>query len=137
MAILDRWKRKSVSSGSSSRAQTLSAAIDGEALSKPTSGLAKALAWRPGRRTSTKKAIASQHPDEQGLSELNVRHQELLGSFSMKFGRRRTSTGGYTSYSGISPGNSRHPSVDATNAHGCPPRDEDKFAGEQGGEGGA
>ncbi|KAG8166163.1 hypothetical protein KVR01_004715 [Diaporthe batatas] len=44
------------------------------------------------------------HPSERPLTEQNLRHQEMLGTFTMKFGRsRRFSRGGRSSFSGISP----------------------------------
>lgn len=44
------------------------------------------------------------HPSERPLTEQNLRHQEMLGTFTMKFGRsRRFSRGARSSFSGISP----------------------------------
>ncbi|KAJ0108695.1 hypothetical protein J7T55_015129 [Diaporthe amygdali] len=44
------------------------------------------------------------HPSERPLTEQNLRHQEMLGTFTMKFGRsRRYSRGARSSFSGISP----------------------------------
>ncbi|KAI3397681.1 hypothetical protein diail_10450 [Diaporthe ilicicola] len=55
------------------------------------------------------------HPSERPLTEQNLRHQEMLGTFTMKFGRsRRYSRGGRSSFSGISP----RCSVDSTAAGG-------------------
>lgn len=139
MAIRDHWNRmlrKSFSSSSSSAGDRSSSPVpeDGtESLSKPTSRLAKTLTWRssgarpksPTAPTQKKKKKAAQsqfvHPSERELTEANLRHQELLSGFTMKFGRRRASAGGRTSFSGISPGNSRQASVDASYAphHGA------------------
>ncbi|KAL1877436.1 hypothetical protein Daus18300_002422 [Diaporthe australafricana] len=55
------------------------------------------------------------HPSERPLTEQNLRHQEMLGTFTMKFGRsRRFSRGARSSFSGISP----RCSVDSTAAGG-------------------
>jgi hypothetical protein len=139
MAIKERWNRmvrKSVSSSSSGgqtdRASSPSAGGDDDGpLSKPTSRLAKALTWRSDNKTSKKKSASKQqlaqpvHPCEKELTDTNLRHQELLSAFTMNFGRRWAS-GGRPSYcSGISPGNSRQASVDASYAphgHGHPGR---------------
>jgi len=143
MPIKDRWNRilrKSVSSSSSSGAgaddRTISVSNDeGDALSKPTSRLAKTLTWRSagGSKTPKKEKAPPKeksHPAERPLSETNMRHQELLNAFTMNFGRRKTSAGGRTSYSGISPGNSRQASVDASYLQRHPERRVSSLAGQ-------
>lgn len=67
---------------------------------------------RPDSKRSTKPAVKSYHPSERRLNERNLRHQEMLGSFTMKFGRRRLSQGARSDISEISPGNSRAASLD-------------------------
>ncbi|PSR75468.1 hypothetical protein BD289DRAFT_447669 [Coniella lustricola] len=114
--------------------------------STTSSRLAKIAApWRSRRSTSSSKsnhhhknafssssaAAAAQaqanarsarlHPSERPLTEQNIRHQEMLGTYRLNFGRtgsmsrsrRRLSRGTVrSSFSGVSPGNSRPGSVD-------------------------
>lgn len=67
---------------------------------------------RPDSKRSTKHTVKSYHPSERRLNERNLRHQEMLGSFTMKFGRRRLSQGARSDISEVSPGNSRAASLD-------------------------
>jgi len=145
MALKDRWSRmmrKSVSSTSSSGGDGVNSTSndEGDSLSKPPSRLAKTLTWRSANKTAAsptnqtsptnkkKKAKEKPHPGERPLTEANMRHQELLSAFTMNFGRTRTSVGGRTSVSGISPGNSRQASVDAGYARRNPDRKPSAFA---------
>ncbi|KAL1870528.1 hypothetical protein VTK73DRAFT_2602 [Phialemonium thermophilum] len=54
------------------------------------------------------------HPSERPLTEMNLRHQEMLSHFKMEFGRgrRRPSLGGRSSFSGISPRTSWRPGAE-------------------------
>lgn len=96
---------------------------------RPSGRLAKTFSWRSANGKDTSEAPAEapappkakskpkqkqrMHPSERPLTETNLRHQELLSTFTMSFGRRRMSQGGRTSFSGISPGNSRQTSLDS------------------------
>ncbi|TPX10857.1 uncharacterized protein E0L32_008246 [Thyridium curvatum] len=80
-------------------------------------------AMKKKKRKKTRRrgsAPAVQHPSERELTEQNLRHQELLGAFTMSFGRsgRKHSGGARTSGSGVSPGCSRSASVDSGYAQG-------------------
>jgi len=141
MPIKDHWNRmlrKSVSSSSSGGDGTdyANSASEGEALSKPASRLAKTLTWRSSGSKTPKKQKQqptiqkAPQPWERPLSETNLRHQELLNAFTMNFGRRKTSAGGRTSVSGVSPGNSRQASVDAGYVPRRPDRRISSLAGE-------
>ncbi|KAF3770517.1 hypothetical protein M406DRAFT_349268 [Cryphonectria parasitica EP155] len=59
---------------------------------------------QPPTRKPNKSSLkqARLHPSERPLTEQNLRHQEMLGAFTMKFGRTR----------GLSSGNSRADSLD-------------------------
>lgn len=159
MPIKDRWNRmvrKSVSSSSSSTAgrteqatSNSSSAADDKDI-KSSGRLAKTLTFRSSHKEpdsntfdiKTKKKKKAKpatpapprHPSERPLTEANLQHQEILGAFSMKFGRRKASGAGRTSFSGISPGNSRQASQDATAyaqhrpSHGHPDRRVSSFA---------
>ncbi len=73
--------------------------------------------WRSSGKKQTQPASSSYtQPDEHSPSEADLRHQELLGAFSIKFGRRKSSAGGRTSHSNVSPGTSRPGSFDAAAA---------------------
>ena len=71
---------------------------------------------RDGDSAKTTKASSSSrptqrrmHPSERPLTEINLRHQEMLSAFTFKFGR----TGGpMPNLGGISPCSSRRASVD-------------------------
>ena len=66
------------------------------------------------------------HPSERPLTEQNLRHQEMLGTFTMKFGRsRRYSRGARSSFSGISP----RCSVDSSAGAGWSADEEDVLGG--------
>lgn len=68
---------------------------------------------KPSPKRSAKSAAKRAHPSERPLTEQNLRHQEILGTFTMKFGRSRAlSRGARSGFSGISPCNSRPASVD-------------------------
>lgn len=74
-------------------------------------------AFSPGSKKSepkrsSKHTVKSYHPSERRLNERNLRHQEMLGSFTMKFGRRRLSQSARSEISEVSPGNSRAASLD-------------------------
>ena len=43
---------------------------------------------------------------------MNLRHQEMLSGFTFNFGRRKSSAGGRTSFSNVSPCHSRPSSFD-------------------------
>lgn len=87
---------------------------------KPPGLLSKTFgSWKPSR--SPKKPAKDEagdklHPSERPLTETNLHHQQLFGSFTMQFGRRRHS--GVTAYSGISPGSSRRGSRDLSGGGG-------------------
>ncbi|KAH8890802.1 hypothetical protein GQ53DRAFT_824058 [Thozetella sp. PMI_491] len=87
---------------------------------KSAGRLAKTLSWRPKPAKEQQRPESIYvHPTERPLTEANLRHQELFSAFTFKFGRRKTSAGGRTNHSNISPGNSRPGSFDA-GAHGSP-----------------
>lgn len=68
---------------------------------------------KPNPKRSTKAGVRSYHPSERRLNERQLRHQEMLGSFTMKFDRkRRVSHGARSDFSDISPCNSRTASLD-------------------------
>lgn len=67
---------------------------------------------KPDPKRSSKHTVKSYHPSERRLNERNLRHQEMLGSFTMKFGRRRLSQSARSEISEVSPGNSRAASLD-------------------------
>lgn len=70
-------------------------------------------------KRSTKTTVNSYHPSERRLNEGHLRHQEMLGSFTMKFGRKRQcSHGARSDFSGFSPCNSRRGSVDVGRSDG-------------------
>lgn len=84
-----------------------------------SSGAPVAATPKPPKKQSKQRV----HPSERPLTETNLRHQEMLSTFTMSFGRRarRPSQGGRSSFSGISPGNSRRGSMDSGYAHAHPP----------------
>lgn len=150
MAIKDLFTRKSVSSSSSgghteaTMTTTTSTSDDGggqDAPSSPTAQrpsnrLAKTWSWRSNKAFKEEKKPKPQakpkarkqqqppqrvHPSERPLTEGNLRHQEMLSSFTFSFGsRRKGSNAGRTSFSGVSPGNSRHASWDQSSAADSP-----------------
>lgn len=80
---------------------------------------------KPPPKRSAKSAPRQMHPSERALSESNLRHQQMLGTFTMKFGRKRGfSSGKESNLSGISPCNSRSGSMDICRSPG--PEDEDE-----------
>jgi len=117
MAIKDGWSRilrKSVSSSSTS-----SSSGGGQAEVTPSHDLSKTptrlARWRSANKSSNKnkknaEPEAERQTEQQGVTEAEIRHQQLLDAFTMTFGRRKASG---TSYGGVSPGGSRHGSLDA------------------------
>jgi len=90
-------------------------------LTKSTSRLSKTLTFRLNK--SKTKAPKSERADsifeESKLKysgRVDKKHQDMLKAFEWKFGRR-TSDGGTSQYSGISPGTSRNASVDSGALH--------------------
>lgn len=132
MAIKDLFSRKSVSSSSSggqTEATTTTTNTSDDAgqepvsptAQRPSNRLAKTWSWRSNRAFKEEKKPKPKpkpqkqrlHPSERPLTEMNLRHQEILSSFTFNFGRRKGSNGGRRSFaSGISPGNSRQGSLD-------------------------
>jgi len=96
-------------------------APDPSRLTKSSSRLSKTLTFRSNK--SKTKAPKSEKTDsmceESKLKypgRVDKKHQEMLKAFEWKFGRR-TSDGGTSQYSGISPGTSRNASVDSGALH--------------------
>jgi hypothetical protein len=116
MAIRDIFRRVARKSGSTSTTNSQSDTVS-EGPTAPTSPTpparsSKGFSWRTSK--PLKKVEEPPHPREQPLTEANLKHQELLNAFTMTFGRRRGSQGGRSSFGGISPGQSRNNSVDAS-----------------------
>lgn len=86
---------------------------------------------KPDPKRSSKHTVKSYHPSERRLNERNLRHQEMLGSFTMKFGRRRFSQSAMSEISEVSPGNSRAASLDIPRSSCQILEDQDGLCGEQ------
>lgn len=88
---------------------------------------------KPDPKRSSKHTVKSYHPSERRLNERNLRHQEILGSFTMKFGRRRFSQSARSEISEVSPGNSRAASLDIARSpcQGLELEDREGLYGEQ------
>lgn len=86
---------------------------------------------KPDPKRSSKHPVKSYHPSERRLNERNLRHQEILGSFTMKFGRRRFSQSARSEISEVSPGNSRAASLDISRSSCQVLEDREGLCGDQ------
>ncbi|EQB46679.1 hypothetical protein GCG54_00006180 [Colletotrichum gloeosporioides] len=111
MAIRDHFRRR----------KSISEPSQGNGCSSPESKspgalrLAKTLRWFSKDEKPEKKAVKEKpDPRERPFSETNLRHQEILNGFTLTFGKRQPSRDTRSSYYsiGVSPGTSRHNSVD-------------------------
>ncbi len=125
MGLWNRISRKSVSSSSSGGDNSsipstpvsplAPAAGESSRPTKTSDRLAKTLGLRPkAAATEQRPAGKIVHPADRPLTETNLRHQELLSTFTFKFGRRRSSAGRRSTYSNVSPRHSRPASFDGT-----------------------
>ncbi|KAI2602704.1 uncharacterized protein GGS25DRAFT_106456 [Hypoxylon fragiforme] len=120
---LGRWtfptsRKQSTASSSGNRTNGASTPSDFETQDSSKSQFRLLRSLTGGFKSPKAKKTAEQQRDEcyhlnKPFTPQNLEHQKILGAFEWNFGRRRKSShGGRSSMSGISPSTSRNASVD-------------------------